>query len=219
MPTVASGCDDARMSPHDRELLDELERSRSLGFLGPGPVRDHVAHATEFGPLIEEGARVLDLGSGGGVPGLVLARRRPDLTVTLVDASTRRTDFLRESLRRLALVGQAEVRTGRAEVLAHDPGLRHRFDVVVSRSFGPPAATAECAVGFLQGAGALILVSEPPPDLATDRWPAEGLAALSLRVGPMADVPHATIQVLQATDRCATRFPRAVGRPTKRPLF
>lgn len=216
---LAFGCDDASMNHHDRHLIEELERSRSLGFLGPGPVVEHAVHATAFMSLIGHGARVVDLGSGGGVPGLVLARMRPDLVLLLLDASTRRTDFLRESVRNLDLAARVEVSTGRAEELAHDVVLRHQFDVVVSRSFGPPAATAECAAGFLRGAGSTVLVSEPPPEARLDRWPEEGLELLSLRPGPTVDAPPATIQVLEAVDRCDERYPRAVGRPTKRPLF
>ena len=75
--------------PIDASLLAVLERSRELGFLGPGPVRPHVLHARSYLHLLDgtRPLRVLDLGSGGGVPGLVLAHERLDLEVTLLDVT------------------------------------------------------------------------------------------------------------------------------------
>ena len=209
------------MSGSDTSLLAVLETSRSLGFLGPGPVGDHVVHAGAFVPLIPQGGSVLDLGSGGGLPGLVVARTRSDLRVVLVDSRQRRTDFLLHAVQELDLAARVEVRTGRAEELAHEPELRHAFDVVVSRSFGPPAVTAECAAGFLRGPGSLVLVSEPPDEDGGghQRWPAGGLAELGLRRARVVNSPAATIQLLESEQWCDDRFPRAIGRPAKRPLF
>lgn len=207
------------MDHHETSLLATLEKSRSLGFLGPGPVGDHIAHASAFVPLLPVAGSVLDLGSGGGLPGLVLARSRPDLQLLLVDSNQRRTDFLEQAVRELGLADRVDVRTGRAEDLARESGVRHEFDAVVSRSFGPPAVTAECAAGFLRGPGAVLLVSEPPTGEGRDRWPTEGLAKLGLRAGALVESPGATIQVLEAVQRCTEVFPRPSGRPAKRPLF
>jgi len=76
-------------------LLEQLERSRALGFLGPGPVHDHVDHAQGFLDALEgvEGI-VIDLGSGGGVPGLVVGILRPDLRLVLLESAAKRVDFL-----------------------------------------------------------------------------------------------------------------------------
>ena len=76
----------------------------------------------------------------------------------------------------LDLTSRVTVRVGRAEDLAHEADLRGGFDVVVSRSFGPPAATVECGVGFLRPGGRL-LISEPP---ANRSWPAGPLAEIGL---------------------------------------
>ena len=88
----------------DTRLLEVLERSRSLGFLGPGSVRVHIEHANGFvAGIVRAPTRLLDLGSGGGVPGLVLARRWPTSYVVLLDARERRCVFLREAARDLDL--------------------------------------------------------------------------------------------------------------------
>lgn len=203
----------------ESDLVAELERSRSLGFLGPGPVEDHIAHARSFESQLDAGSCVLDLGSGGGVPGLVLAVDRVDLELVLLDARTRRADFLKGAVGRLGVGDRVTVLTGRAEELGQDPALRGRFDVVVSRSFGPPAVTAECAVGFLRAPGGVLLVSEPSDAEPRARWPTEGLAELGLRRGGRWDEAVATIQALAMVERCDDRYPRGVGRPAKRPLF
>ncbi|MCI4354384.1 MAG: class I SAM-dependent methyltransferase, partial [Thermoplasmata archaeon] len=143
-------------------LLTVLERARALGFLGPGPVERQVTHAEDLAALIGPFAgSFLDLGSGGGIPGLVLAQRWPTARGTLLDAHGKRCSFLREALGDLSLEPRIGVVCGRAERLARDAALRGGFELVVARSFGAPAVTAECAVGFLLSGGRLV-VTEPP---------------------------------------------------------
>ncbi|MFZ4432538.1 MAG: 16S rRNA (guanine(527)-N(7))-methyltransferase RsmG [Microthrixaceae bacterium] len=174
----------------------------------------HVANAEAFASQLDLNGSVLDLGSGAGLPGLLLARLRPDLSVTLVDASARRCRFLVEWCDEIA--PDTQVVHGRAEVVARDP-LHHRaYDFVTARSFGPPAVTAECAVGFLRLAGRL-LVSEPPGGL-DDRWPEAGIEALGLSGRGLHTSGSTTIKVLELI-RPDDRFPRRDGRPAKRPLF
>lgn len=203
-----------------RDLLaGVLEQSRGLGFLGPGPVQDHLDHAAIFleaiGPNDHE---VLDLGSGGGLPGLALAVWSPSLEMTLVDASTRRCEFLSEAITELGVDDRVAVVCGRAEELGHDPAFRGRFPLVVARSFGAPAVTAECAAGFLSGPGARIVVSEPPSSDPA-RWPDEGLALLGLQRDGRYQSDVATLQALVSVLPLETRFPRRNGVPGKRPLF
>jgi 16S rRNA (guanine527-N7)-methyltransferase len=159
--------------------------------------------------------RVLDLGSGGGVPGLVLAEARPELAVVLLDATRRRCRFLREAVAELDLGGRVEVVEERAESAARRPELRERIDVVVARSFGPPPVTAECAVGFLRVGGRLV-VSEPPD--RAERWAEDGLEALGLTPAEHAGGPGASFAWFEK-QRADERWPRRVGIPAKRPLW
>ena len=197
-------------------LVRLLEQARSLGFLGPGPVEAHVAHAEGFARAWGAAPpdRVVDLGSGGGVPGLVLALRWPDTSFVLLDASERRTAFLADAAANLA-PGRVEVRRARAEEAGRDPELRAGADLVTARAFGPPAVTAECAAPLLRVGGRLV-VSEPPE--GESRWPWEPLAALGLV--PLRQVrTTAVYAVLVLGAPCPDRFPRRVGVPAKRPLF
>lgn len=200
-------------------LRSVLDRSRDLGFLGPGPVTFHVEHAQGFVLAAGHATDLLDLGSGGGVPGLILARDLPATRIVLLDAMARRCRFLESAVVQLGLEDRVQVRCGRAEELAHEPDLRSAFDVVVTRGFGPPSVTAECAAGFLAGVGSRLLVSEPPGSVGAGRWPREGLEQLGLEVGEQVRTASSTIQVVRVARPVDDRFPRRTGVPAKRPLF
>ena len=163
---------------------------------------------------------MLDLGSGGGLPGLVLATYRPELELILVETRQRACRFLREAVRSLELARVCVVEA-RAEDAARRPELRETFDAVVARSFGPPAVTAECAVGFLRVGGRLV-VSEPPGDEGSAsraaRWPAAGLDDLGFGP-PEAGGGSVVSFVLIEKRRCDDRWPRRVGIPAKRPQW
>ena len=197
-----------------------LHRSRALGHLGPGPVEPHIDHALAFaGMLDSEPEAVLDLGSGGGLPGLVLAAMVwPAASWCLLDGSTRRAEFLREAVTELGLDARVDVDDRRAELAGRDPALRGAFAAVLTRSFGPPGVTAECAAPFLRVDGSLV-VSEPPHgDREGDRWPASGLAIVGMGPARMEPGPPGFAVVLQA-EICPEKYPRRVGIPAKRPFF
>jgi 16S rRNA (guanine527-N7)-methyltransferase len=200
------------------DLLQVLTRAQVLGFLGPGAIQPHIEHAERFLAAWtgDPPAHALDLGAGGGLPGLVLALRWPASKWTYLDANQRRTVFLAEAVVDLDLLDRVDVERGRAEEAGQDSRFRARFDLVTARSFGPPAVTAECAAPFLRPGGTLI-VSEPPDELmdGVDRWDVAGLAQLGLARERRA---HGC-QVLRQVEPCPSRYPRRVGIPNKRPLF
>lgn len=198
------------------ELLAVLGEARELGFLGPGPVEAHVAHATGFAAaFVAPPARWADLGSGGGVPGLVLARLWPASTGVLVDANERRTAFLRAAVEGLGLGERVMVVRGRAEDVARDAAWRGSFDAVVARGFAPPPVTAECGAPLLR-VGGLLVVSEPPEEAG--RWDGDGLALLGL-VDDGVVTAEARYRILRQAAACPDRYPRRVGVPGKRPLW
>lgn len=196
------------------ELVPILERARQFGFLGQEPVVNHIDHARRYCvPEVASSSRALDLGSGGGLPGLVLALHYPAISWVLMDAMAKRCAFLRGAVDELGLGDRVSVAEGRAEELGRLPQLRSSFDVVTARSFGAPAVLAECASPFLK-VGGHIVVSEPP---AGDiRWPTDGLGELGLQKVSEKGSP---VAVLRQVTLCSDRFPRRVGVPAKRPLF
>jgi 16S rRNA (guanine527-N7)-methyltransferase len=176
---------------------------------------DHLVHAQGFiDALVGVNGRVVDLGSGGGVPGLPVAVAREDLELVLLDSSARRGEFLTSAVDALQLGHRVSVVVGRAEELGRGD-LRGTATAVIARSFGAPAVTAECAAPLLRLGGRLI-VSEPPD--AGNRWPPAGTALVGLQaIGPASGTPR--IQVLELVQPCPDAYPRRDGVPAKRPLF
>jgi 16S rRNA (guanine527-N7)-methyltransferase len=204
------------LADHDRErLLMAFGHAQELGFLGPGPLEPQIDRSLAFTAATDPPKCALDLGSGGGVPGLVLAYAWPDSNWVLLDGSVRRCQFLTEAVHELELRDRVDVVAARAEEAGRG-ALRQSRDLVVARGFGPAAVTAECGAPLLQPGGHLV-VAEPPGG-APERWPAEPLAALGLKVG-RALVSPVALQVMRQVTPCPDRFPRRVGIPTKRPLF
>jgi 16S rRNA (guanine527-N7)-methyltransferase len=205
------------MAPRWRDLLSLLSAARDQHFLGPGAVGAHLEHSLAFAAFVPEApARAIDLGSGAGIPGLVLALQWPGSVWALVEANVRRSGFLREAVSALQLDDRVEVVTQRAEVVARDPLWRASADLVVARGFGPPAVVAECAAPMLRPGG-LLVVAEPPGG-APDRWPAQGLAVVGLASDQWVAEPVA-LHRLRQVEPCPDRYPRRVGIPLKRPLW
>jgi 16S rRNA (guanine527-N7)-methyltransferase len=234
----------AVLADDDRaRLLEMLAEAQRLGLVGPGGLDGHIRHALACGGAVvdawtgggsgpgangagTDGATgrssepdgVLDLGSGGGLPGLVLACCWSDVRFSLVDAGKRPAEFLVAAVQRLHLAERVHVLNARAEVLGRAPEHRGRYAVVVARSFGPPAVTAECAAPFLVQGGRLV-VSEPPRQRTDgDRWPTAGLSVLGM--GPAKPYEDGfRFQVVTQLFDCPARYPRRVGVPGKRPIF
>jgi 16S rRNA (guanine527-N7)-methyltransferase len=203
-------------------LLAVLERARTLGFLGPGPVAAHLEHAAGFvasaeATLGRQPLTALDLGSGGGIPGLILAERWPGAAITLVESSRKRSEHLETAVMALGWSRQLTVLRERAEVVARDAAYREQLEVVTARGFAEPAATAEIAAGLVKVGGVLV-VSEPPDERA-ERWPPAGLEALGFGVAQFVEQPVGHFVVLVKISTTANDVPRGVGRPAKRPRW
>ena len=165
----------------DLERYAELLASEGVlrGLIGPREVPRlwdrHLVNCGLLAPLIPEGARVADLGSGAGLPGLVLALARPDLRVTLIEPMARRVAFLTEACEALGTDRVTVVR-GRAEQ-SQD---RHAFDVVTSRALAPlpqllawslPLVASGGAMLAMKGASAAEEIEAAAAELA--RWRAQ----------------------------------------------
>jgi 16S rRNA (guanine527-N7)-methyltransferase len=112
----------------------------------------HLLNCAVLEQLVRQRAALADVGSGAGLPGLVLAIARPDLTVTLVEPLLRRTRFLEEAIVVLGLEGQVEVLRGRAE----DFGGDRTFDVVTARAVAPLDRLARWCLPLVAPGGELL---------------------------------------------------------------
>lgn len=202
--------------------LDEvLARQRRRDLLGRRPIEDQIRHARAFagawqaarsaqGEVAGLPRRVVDLGSGGGLPGLVLAVADwPDAEVALVDSSQRRCTFLEIEAQPLA--PRVRVVWSRAEALGRNPAWRGTVDVVVARSMGAPTIVAECAAPLLHRGGMLV-VSDPPADDGGDddehRWDDAGLAVVGLVRVPVPRVDGFGFTAAVQQELCPDRYPR-----------
>ncbi len=135
-----------RQSPHNlvsKRAREELE-SR------------HVPEAVALAHLLPSTPhRLLDVGSGGGFPGMVIAIARPDLQVELLEATAKKAVFLEETAQVLGL--EVDVHHGRAEELARGP-LRGRFATVTARAVAPMTDLIPITLPFLTDDGVLFAV-------------------------------------------------------------
>lgn len=157
------------------------------GLIGPREVPRlwdrHLVNSAALAPAIADGAGVADVGTGAGLPGLVLAIARPDLAVTLVEPLLRRTTFLTEVVEELALSNVTVVRARAEELHGTD-----RFDVVVSRAVAPlgrllgwcmPLTAPQGHVLALKGSQAAEEIRAVRPLLGRHGWAAPELVSVS----------------------------------------
>ncbi len=185
---------------------------------------------TLVGALAElpEGSRVLDVGTGAGLPGMVLAIAMPQLHFVLMDATAKKIEFLKQTARHLG-VGNVDAVCGRSETLAHDRGIksdsgagrtggyREQFDAVVARAVGPMATIAELTVGFAKiNAPTLLIKGQKAEEELTEA--ALALQMLKVVHAGTIETPSGKIVVLEKRVATPKLYPRADGEPKRAPL-
>ena len=163
-------------------LLDENTRQNLTAVKTEEEVwKRHILDAAMLLPYFEENlnATVIDLGTGGGVPGIPLAILRPLLQITLLDSEQSKIRFCERAAKSLGL--QIDAICGRAEELAHLEAYRCRFDFAVSRAMASGSMLCELAVPMLKVGGALISMKGRNYDPAAERF-AEAAVVLGAEV-------------------------------------
>ena len=189
-----------RFEPGARVFLEELGRwgrvSRLTGYRSESEQVVHlILDSLLFLVVIPEpAAPLLDIGSGPGVPGLVLKLARPAWPVTLVEANRRRANFMRQVVRRLGLDG-AEVREGRAEAIAAEPGMAAAFRTVTMRAVMAPTPAIRLARPFLAPTGHAVLALGPG-----ERPPAGAVRRVSLVRDSLGLRIHRAFLIIPATE-------------------
>jgi 16S rRNA (guanine527-N7)-methyltransferase len=141
-----------------RSFTNELaRRGEELGLIGPLELprlwTRHILNSALLAPLLEARGRVADVGSGAGLPGLVLAITRPDVEFVLIEPMERRTDWLRSESDRLGLQNVTVLR-GRAEDVADDVVV----DQVTARAVSALSKLIPLTVPLVRSGGQLILM-------------------------------------------------------------
>ena len=202
---------DAAADPRLREWLRRLLETPGLTAVRDAAeaFRQHVLDSLAALPVVTRfGGPIVDVGSGGGAPGIPLAAALPDRQVTLLDASRRKCDFLRDATRDFPNV---RVVHGRAEEQAADA-----WGVAVAKALAPPPVAAEWCLALVRPGGAALLYVGEDPKL-------DEVAAVAARLA------GARPELLEAGDRrglvviekegpTPPGFPRRPGVARKRPL-
>ncbi len=207
-------------------LLDANERRNLTRVTEPAAVaRDHLLDALAALPRLDalDPERVVDLGSGGGVPALPLALARPTVRWTLVESVGGKAAFLREAVAALGL-DRVTVLAERAETLGREAAHREQHDLAIARACAPLPVLAELALPLVRVGGALLAWKGPL--VASDDEARRGAAAAArLGGGPMAIEPTGhpalggrTLVTIGKVQPTPARFPRRVGEPARRPL-
>ena len=210
------------------KLQKILHLANSEGFLTNNAVKTGIEHSKGYlfskeNSFFLENFKTkdlaIDLGTGGGIPGLVLATFT-DCHWLLVDRSERRCAFLKKAIFELDLSQRVKVVECSAEELSRGD-YRGKAKLVTARSFGSPAITAECASPLLKE-DVLFIVSEPPFDESAnnqDRWPVDGLTFLGLKQKEYWHTGLAGYRSFFCAVKCPETYPRRFNKILKNPVF
>lgn len=167
-------------------------------------------------------ASLIDVGTGGGIPGMVIALARPALRVTLLDATAKKLAFLERIAADLGATNVICVH-GRAEELGHDARFRESFDLVTARAVAALPVLLELCLPFLRPGGTALL----PKGIALDAELADARVAAPLLGGRIIEASilpgigsevETRLVVLRKVERTPGCFPRRTGVPAKQPL-
>ena len=172
--------------------------------------------------LLAPEAKVIDVGTGAGFPGMPLLILRPDLNMTFLDALNKRIVFIEDALSRLGL--KAQTLHARAEDAARMPAHREMYDAAVSRAVASAAVLEELTLPFVKTGGAAIAWKGPgvQDELTAARRAAFVLGGTVRGVTP-APVPgrddwaHCLL-ITDKTGKTPKTYPRKAGTPNKKPL-
>jgi 16S rRNA (guanine527-N7)-methyltransferase len=182
-------------------------------------IRDSLS-GLEFEQLAGAG-RIADLGSGAGLPGLVLAAALPAARVALIESASRKCEFIREAIERMGLEN-ATVVCERAETWAAEEG-REAHDAVTARAVGPLATVAELASPLLRDGGGLLAWkgSRDSDEEAALQRAAPRVAIEPVEIRPVAPYPGSRdrhIHLLRKNGPTPDGLPRRPGIASKRPF-
>ncbi len=168
------------------------------------------------------GKSIIDIGTGGGFPGVPMKIIDPSLKVTLFDSLNKRLIFLNEVIDELKMKDITTVH-GRAEEFGRKAEFREKFDIATSRAVASLNILAEYALPFVKHGGYFIAMKGPDVDEEIE----ESLDAIALLGGeleekievtlPESDIVH-TLLVIRKKNKTPAKYPRGGGKPKKDPL-
>jgi len=207
-------------------LLEHNQRFNLTGIRDPHQAwHRHVIDSLTLLPGLndlDDHAAVVDVGTGGGLPGIPLAIARPDIKMSLLDATAKKLRFLELVIEDLALQ-RCSVIEGRAETIGQDSRFRERFDLAVSRAVGPMAQLLEYVLPLVRVGGWALAMKGPSVE---EELKGAGDALMKLGGGDVEVIqayPEAfdidtVIVAVAKTQATPKDYPRAPGIPKQSPL-
>ena len=219
----------AQFETYYRELADWNTRMNLTSVIAYDEVQvkhflDSLTVLPALGSHLSLDARVVDVGAGAGFPGLPLKLAVPSTSLTLVESTGKKANFLRHVVDTLALDG-VEVLTGRAEELAHRPELRDSFDLALARGLARLPTLLECTLPFTCTGGLVAAWKHGGEGLKEELVSARNaLQLLGGRVQSIYPVKatgledNRVVVVIEKVRNTPDDYPRRNGVPRKQPL-
>ena len=179
----------------------------------------HIADSLTLLPKIslEQASHVIDVGSGGGLPGIPLAITMPEVTFTLVETTKKKAIYLSQVVDALQLEN-VTVLAERAEYLCtKDGGFRDIADVVVARAVGKLPTLLELTIPFVKVGGLMLAIKGGKAQLEVEEA-SQALRALHSEVESMTKTETGTVVAIRKTSLTPAKYPRAAGEPKRAPI-
>ena len=169
---------------------------------------------------LEKGARVIDVGTGAGFPGVVLLIARPDINITLMDGTNKRLNFISEVLEETGL--NAEILHMRAELAGKEPKYREKYDLVTARAVANMNTLSEYCLPFAKVGG----IFAPMKAAKADEELENANNAVKMLGGHIKEVRHLNINncgerciiITEKISHTPPKYPRASAQIAKKPL-
>jgi 16S rRNA (guanine527-N7)-methyltransferase len=193
---------------------EEVQRKHFLDSLTVAPAMKR--------PVKDSSLNVIDIGTGAGLPGIPLKIALPDISLTLLEATIKKTKFLKYIIKQLEL-NNVEIVSDRAEEAGHSPRYREKFDVVVSRAVASLPVLAELTLPFCTMGGRVI--AQKKGDIKAEVKNSEKV--IGLMGGVLVEVKPVVLEGLNDDRRLViidkikpspAEYPRRPGMPGKRPI-
>jgi len=203
--------------------ITDYEEVQTKHFLDSLSCLDVIEHARKVSAKgADVSLKAIDVGTGAGFPGVALKIASPALSLTLLEATGKKVEFLRALVERLELANVVVI-NARAEEVGQNPMHRERYDLALARALAGMATLAELTLPLVQVGGLVIAQKgeNPKAEVETARTAIDTLGGQVQEIDPVV-IPGLDgtrhLVVLRKISPTPNKYPRRPGMPAKRPL-